>query len=231
VSENVYNQTLFRGGLRRFIHMGRFLWVARRMAELDANVESVVELGCYDGRVLEHVRSPLHRYVGYDANWGGGLDLARTKWSKNPRYEFRSAQSAADIDRAERFDVGVCMETLEHVADELVDDYIDALATVVRRRLYVTVPNEKYFPFAVKYLYHAFVGGGEPYAPAEVVNAALGRLSRVARDGHKGFDYDDLIRRLERRFIIDRVEGQPVPELPPWVSTGVSIIAHPRARS
>lgn len=229
--KDTYNERLFQGGLRRFIHLGRFLWLARRVAELDPDIETLVELGCYDGRVLEHVRPTLRHYVGYDANWEGGLDIAKTKWAEHPEYEFRHAESAAAFDLSQRFDVGVCMETLEHVADELVDDYIDALATVVRRRLYVTVPNEKYFPFVVKYFYHAFVGGGEHYAPAEVVDAALGRLSRVARDGHKGFDYDDLIRRLERRFIIDRVEGQPVPELPPWVSTGVSIIAHPRARS
>ena len=94
---------------------------------------------------------------------------------------------------SERFDVGVCMETLEHVADLMVDGYIDALATVVRRRLDVTIPNEKRLPFLVKYVYHVFKGGGERYTPGEVVNAALGRMNRVARDGHKGFDYQEMI--------------------------------------
>lgn len=224
-----YNERLFRGGLRRYVHMGRFLWLERRMARLDPDAATFVELGCYDGRTLEHLPRVPDRYVGYDANWEGGLDIARTKWVGHPEREFRHAECAADIDATERFHVGICMETLEHIADDLVDDYVDALADIVERRLYVTLPNEQRFPFVVKYIYHALVGGGEPYAPREAINAALGRLHRVKRKDHKGFDYRDMIRRIERRFIIDSVEGQPIPELPAWVSMGVSIIAHPRA--
>ena len=199
------------------------------MARLDPDAGTFVELGCYDGRTLEHVPRVPDRYVGYDANWEGGLDIARKKWAGHPEREFRHAESAADIDATERFHVGICMETLEHIEDELVDDYIDALAEVVERRLYVTLPNEQGLPFVVKYTYHAFVGGGEPYAPREAINAALGRLDRVTRKDHKGFDYRDMIRRIERRFVIDSVEGQPIPELPAWVSMGVAIVAHPRA--
>lgn len=223
-----YNERLFRGGLRRFLHMGRFVWLERRLARFDPDVRTVVELGCYDGRVLEHLPRAPERYVGYDANWEGGLDLARAKWGDHHEREFRHAESAADIDLTERFDVGVCMETLEHLPEALVDDYIDALAAIVRQRLYVTLPNEMGIPFIAKHAYHALSGGGEPYTPLEVINAALGRLDRVKRHDHKGFDYRDMIRRIERRFVIDSIEGQPVPELPACVSMGVSIIARPR---
>jgi hypothetical protein len=72
------------------------------------------------------------------------------------------------------------------------------------------------------------VGGGQTYTPAEVVNATLGRLDRVARDDHKGFDYEALIRRLERRFVIEKVECQPIPKLPTWIGNGISVIARPR---
>ncbi len=225
---DTYNDRLFRGGVRRFLHMGRFVWLAQRVARLDPEAETVVELGCYDGRILDHLRRKPRRYVGYDANWEGGLDLARAKWSGHPEREFRFAESPADIDLRERFDIGVCMETLEHIPDPMVDGYIDALATLVRSRLYVTIPNEKHLPFLAKYVYHAFAGGGHPYTPAEVVNAALGRLTRVARDNHKGFDYEAMVRRLERRFVIESVEGDRRLSLPASVSMGVSIIARPR---
>jgi 2-polyprenyl-3-methyl-5-hydroxy-6-metoxy-1,4-benzoquinol methylase len=228
VFKDSYNERLFAGGIRRFVHMGRFLWLAEKVAQRDPEAQSVVELGCYDGRILEHLPTRPTRYVGYDANWENGLDLARQKWSEHPEWEFRFADRPEQVERTERFDIGVCMETLEHVPDDLVDGYIEALSTIVRRRLYVTVPNEKHLAFVAKYLYHAVKGGAEPYAPWEVVNAALGRMDRVARHDHKGFDYEALIRRLERRFVIESVEGQPVPQLPAWISTGVSIVARPR---
>jgi hypothetical protein len=211
--------------------MGRFRWLASRVEQLDPGAETLVELGCCDGRVLEHLPKRPRHYVGYDANWGGGLDLARTSWSAHPEYQFRFANHPRDIDLGERFDIGVCMETLEHVPDEVVDGYIDALATIARHRLYVTVPNEKHFPFLAKHLYHSFAGGGTPYTLAETLNATVGRLKHVARNEHKGFDYEELIARLERRFVVDRVESQPIPMLPAWVSPGVSIIARPRETS
>lgn len=223
-----YNERLFRGRVRRFVHMGRFLWLAKRVAALDPTADSVIELGCYDGRALEHLPRPPGLYVGYDANWERGLDLAKTKWGTSPQRQFRFAERPSDIDLTESFDIGVCMETLEHIPDEFVDGYLDALATVVRRRLYVTLPNEKHAPFLAKHVYHAFVGGGAPYTPSEVLNAALGRMDRVARNDHKGFDYEDMIARIGKRFTVERVESQPIPRLPTWTSPGVAFTARAR---
>lgn len=231
MQKDSYNDRIFNKGLRRFVHLGRFRWLGERVARWDPGATSVVELGCYDGRALEHLPKPPQRYVGYDANWEKGLDLAKARWAGHSAYEFRHAESQADINLNERFDIGICMETLEHVPDELVDGYIDAFAAIVRRRLYVTVPNEKHLPFVAKRFYHLFVRGGEPYAASELVAAVLGRMDRIKRDGHKGFDYENLIRRIERRFVVESVEGQPLAELPPWVSMGVSIVARPRSSS
>ena len=227
--KDTYNERLFQRRFRRFLHIGRFQWLARRVASHDPAAETIVELGCYDGRVLEHLDHKPKRYVGYDANWERGLDLARARWSGHPEYEFRMVVAASDVNLEERFDIGVCMETLEHLPPEAVDGYIDALAAIVQRRLYVTIPNEKYAVFLAKYAYHVFVPGGQPHSVTDFVNALLGRTDRIEWDGHKGFDYAAMIRRLERRFIIESVEGQPIPELPAWMSMGVAIRAIPRS--
>jgi SAM-dependent methyltransferase len=224
-----YNERIFNRGLRRYVHLGRFNWLGERVARRDPDATSVVELGCYDGRALEHLPKPPLRYVGYDANWEKGLDLGKARWAGHPEFEFRHAEAPADMDLGERFDIGICMETLEHLEDDVVDGYIDALATIIRRRLYVTIPNEKRLPFVAKRLYHLFAGGDQPHTPSELVSAVLGRMDRIQRNGHKGFDYENMIRRIERRFVVESVEGQPIAELPLWVSMGVSIVARPRA--
>ena len=48
------------------------------------------------------------------------------------------------------------------------------------------------------------------YTAAEVFNATIGRVDRVERDGHKGFDYAWLAERIARRFTIIRYEGFPL---------------------
>src|SRR5260221_13045060 len=118
--KDTYNERLFQRRFRRFLHIGRFQWLARRVASHDPAAETIVELGCYDGRVLEHLDHKPKRYVGYDANWERGLDLARARWSGHPEYEFRMVVAASDVNLEERFDIGVCMETLEHLPPEAV---------------------------------------------------------------------------------------------------------------
>ena len=72
-----YNSRLFNTGrIRRFYHMARFDFVADLIKRRKINVEQFLELGCFDGRLLQHIPQPDH-YVGIDANVEGGLDLAK----------------------------------------------------------------------------------------------------------------------------------------------------------
>jgi 2-polyprenyl-3-methyl-5-hydroxy-6-metoxy-1,4-benzoquinol methylase len=226
-----YNERLFSGGLRRHLHMARFYWLARKVALHAKSSESVLELGCFDGKAIEFLPTAPTRYVGFDANWEGGLDLARERWRQKHQYAFRFACSSEQMDLAadERFDVAIAMETLEHVPPTLVDGYLAKIAEHLDGKLFVTIPNEKGLVFLSKYAAKRVFGmSPEMYSVAEILNATLGRMSRVVRREHKGFDYVAMIKQIEIHFRVLEVSGIPFGEfLPSGLCFGVGIVAQP----
>ena len=65
-----YNERLFDGGdLRGFLHSARFRWFASRLRRLGLEPDSVCELGCFDGKLINSLPRAPQRYVGLDANW------------------------------------------------------------------------------------------------------------------------------------------------------------------
>lgn len=223
-----YNERLFDAGLRGWLHGGRFQWLREVARGVDTG--SVFELGCFDAKTLDHLPRAPERYVGADANWEGGLDVARKRW---PRYEFIECDSPESLSQVDgEFSCSICMDTFEHVPVELIDGYVDQLARLTRGYLLVTAPVEKGPVFLGKHLAKrvfrslaendAEVGR---YTASEVFFASLGQCQRVVRGEHKGFDYAWLAQRLRRRFEIVRYAGYPFARLPRVVNFGVGIVA------
>lgn len=224
-----YNERLFSGGLRGMLHTARFRWLRRTLDELACRPRSVVELGCFDGKALRYLPARPERYVGLDANWEGGLDLARGEWRHAPNVAFRECHAPEDLPAGESFDVAICMETLEHVPPDALPEYVERLAALAGEYLLVTVPVEKGLVFAAKHLAHRLMGQAEPYTLGEFVNATLGRTSRVRRREHKGFDYETVVELVARHADIVEVAPIPFRRLPRALGFGVAIVA--RARS
>jgi len=220
---------IFAGGLRARLHYARFHWLRSRLVNLAPGARDIVELGCSDAKTLDFFARPPARFVGYDANWGGGLDRARERWGSHAEYEFRECTGADHIQLGESFDVAITMETLEHICPETLDQYLARLRRITREYLFVTVPNEKGIVFAAKYLVKAVCGWSpEPYTLREFVAASLGKTSWVQRGEHKGFDYDALCRTLGLDFEVLSVESIPFGSLPLSFSFTVGIVARPR---
>ncbi|MEZ2354105.1 class I SAM-dependent methyltransferase, partial [Caballeronia sp. RCC_10] len=140
-----YNERLFSGGVRGRFHLARFHWVSRELVRRRFAINSVLELGCFDGKLIEFLPAAPKKYVGYDANWEGGLDIAAKKWGGHANFTFYEATQPDQMTLAEdeRSDVAVSMETLEHVPPHLVDGYLRKIAHHLDGYLFVTVPNEK----------------------------------------------------------------------------------------
>jgi len=227
-----YNERLFFGNrIRAFVHLARFRWFQRQMKLRGIKPRCVLELGCFDGKLIRFLPQPPRRYVGFDANWEGGLDRARTEFAELPQYEFRNASSPADIQLSvdELFDVAVSMETLEHLPPEDLSAYLEKLARHTEGWMFVTVPNEKGVVFLTKWIIkRLFLRDGEEYTAREVLCATLGRTNKIARNGHKGFDYDALIYQMRSHFDVLRVEGIPFSWMPVCLSFSVGIVAVPR---
>jgi len=227
-----YNERLFRAGsLRVLYHQQRFQWVRDVLRRLNLNPASVVELGCFDGRLLDNLPSLPSTYVGLDAGWEGGLNLAQSTRATNS-IRFLCSTDPVDLSRFPEgsFSLGVAIETMEHISPQLIDDYIAQLSRIVDGHLLVSVPNEKGVPLLLRQSVKSLMswneeGSSDKYTAREFLDGVLGRMDRIARHEHKGFDYDALVRQIAKRFEIASVEGIPSRALPPSLSFSVGIVA------
>jgi len=226
-----YNERLFAGGVRSLFHYARFNWLKSKIESLDCAASTVLELGCFDGKLIDFLPDKPLRYVGFDANWEGGLDLAVARFGQYPQFVFHKACVPDDmcLIAGDRFDIAIAMETLEHLPPELVDGYLQKICQHCDGYFFVTVPNEKGLVFLTKYLAKKILTqDSERYSFGEVVNATLCRLSRVSRREHKGFDYSRLVVQIERYFDVIEISGHPFRYLPNSLCFGIGIVAKAR---
>jgi 2-polyprenyl-3-methyl-5-hydroxy-6-metoxy-1,4-benzoquinol methylase len=224
-----YSEELFGKGIYARHHLGRFEWLRRKFEALADKPEiSVLEVGCHDGRALSYIPRGVRRYAGFDAGWGGGLERGRQRFATEPDYSFTESTNPRDVESLrEEFDFIICMETLEHLDTAVVERYIQAFAAKLRGCLLITVPNEKGLPFLVKATGARVLGVERyyPYTAAEFFWAVLGRLQRVRRIEHKGFDYARLVSLIRAHFKHVSVEGISPLRLPPSLSLTIGIVA------
>lgn len=229
VFDKGYNERLFNGrGLRSYYHHARFNWAKQQVAKLGLRDARMIELGCFDGRLFDEVKDRVSDYVGLDANWENGLDIARAKFAGRSDVTLIEATDPSAIERFPdgHFQVAAALETLEHVPPEMVEPYLDELARVTKGHLLVSVPNELGPVFAAKYAAKRLLYGDvQHYSWKELVAATLRRSDLVERDDHKGFDYRVLIGQIARRFKVKSVEGLPNMGLPAALSATVGILA------
>lgn len=216
MSDNDYNKRLFsKTTLRGKLHNARFTWLKEKIKKHSPNYETVLELGCFDGKVIHHLPQLPKLYEGWDANWEGGLDLAIDSWKDKDYTSFHQCESYEDFKPTQQvFDISLCMETLEHLPIYNYEKYIKTLAKHTNGFLFVTIPNEKKIPFVLKYLVKSTVLRKQKldqYTYGEIWNASIGRLDKVKRinTSHKGFDYEKMIQVLEKYFTITSLEGIP----------------------
>jgi 2-polyprenyl-3-methyl-5-hydroxy-6-metoxy-1,4-benzoquinol methylase len=228
MEKSSYNEN-FGGGLYGRHHVQRFRWLSKNIASIfpERSSISVLEVGCYDGKTLEFVPVDVHRYVGFDAGWGGGLDLARRRFATRGNYKFHQSVEPSDIANTPgHFDLIICMETFEHISPSKVGSYISAFAEKLEGFLLVTVPNEQGLPLLVKTVGAKLLGKSrDSYDASEFANAFLGRMEYVPRSDHKGFDYTALAKSLGGSFQHVKVEGVSPTKFPPQLSLTIGMIA------
>lgn len=222
-----YNERLFSSGFRRWLHFARFFWLRKKLSELnELFLQSVIELGCFDGKTIDFLPSKPNRYLGLDANWEDGLASARQKWKDQPNYEFSMCTKPDEMREGELFDIAIAMETLEHIPEQFLQPYLKKLEEVTKHYIFITVPNEKGIVFFFKYIAKRLFFGGshEHYSLHEFISALLGQMHEVKRNEHKGFDYATLVREVSQHFEIVEVSGIPFTMFPPILNFQVGIV-------
>lgn len=223
-----YNERLFSKGIRKRWHSARFHWLSKQLSrDFGAQLADMrlVELGCFDGKTLRFMQTRPRTYTGFDANWGGGLDLARTSWRDQPGIQFIQCDEPHQL--AGQYDVAVCLETIEHLPLASLDGFIGRLAAAAPV-LYATVPVEFGPLFAFKHTYKLLTRNRpDHYRLVEFLNCVIGRTSRVQRVefGHKGFDYRDLITLMRRHYETVTATNIVSPLLPLALAPSVGLLA------
>ncbi|HEX6915484.1 MAG TPA: class I SAM-dependent methyltransferase [Chitinophagaceae bacterium] len=227
-----YNERLFSKGWRRYLHEARYHWLNRKIRQYLPGKPSVLELGCFDAKTIDYLPAGFSRYTGYDANWEGGLELGKQRWKDRPDVMLIESQNLSGFNPAnEKYDCSIALETVEHIAIAELDGYLRKLADSTRHYCFISVPYEQGVPLLLKYLYKSVLRKvDEPYRPAELVAAIRGDLQQVQRveHGHKGFDYRDLLRKMEPHFAIVEITPLPFRRLPQQLNFSVGIVARPR---
>ncbi|MGH7923663.1 MAG: class I SAM-dependent methyltransferase [Candidatus Binatus sp.] len=212
---DTYNDRLFHGNrARRFLHERRFWWLVDRLRRLNIRRASVIEIGCYDAKTISYLERggiAINRYVGYEAE-PDVAGRARVQWAARPEISIVGSTSPADIDLSATFDFGICMETLEHLPDELVDGYLEVLARVVRGPVFFTFPVERGAMLVAKQLgYRIFGMYGDRLSWRDLVAGALSRTDRIPRHEHRGFDDRRMVERIAHYFNVEESAGLFVP--------------------
>ena len=133
INEARYNERLFTKGIRGKLHLARFDWLSRSILRLKCEYQTVLELGCYDGKVIEYLPRRPMRYLGLDANWEGGLNIAKNKWANQNNYRFSQCTTPEEMAVGEeQYDISICMETLEHISPQMVAPYLEELAKATK---------------------------------------------------------------------------------------------------
>jgi hypothetical protein len=227
-----YNERLFKKGIRKYFHEARFYWLKKVLGQLKINSGEVIELGCHDGKLIRYLPFTPSIYTGYDANWENGIDLAKEEWKHHLEFHFHVCSDPAQFNPGlKKYELGVCMETMEHLPAADLAAYISKLRQSVSQYLFITVPNEKGPVFLLKYVMkRLFLKVDEPYTWRELLAASVGKTEKVERNeyGHKGFDYEKLLPFIAADFTIVSISPIPFSFLPAWMNFSVGIIAQPK---
>ncbi len=226
-NERLLNKNTFRGRL----HLGRYFWLQQKTDLLKLTNNSVLELGCYDGKAIYYLNNPA-KFEGYDANWENGLELARNAWKGHPEFTFFECTQPGHFNpQGKTFDISICQEVLEHLRSDDLINYIKILAASTKQYCFVTIPNESGLFFLAKFIWKKMTQGeDETYSFKEVLYTTFGKIHKVERSdhGHKGFDYKELIQILSVYFDIEDTEGIPYKKLPLSMNFSIGLVLRPK---
>ncbi len=228
-----YNERLFTRGFRAQIHLARFAWLRKMVATNSGDVPlRVLELGCFDGRSIDWLPVKPSLYDGFDANWEGGLDIGQARFTGEKNIRFHPCSSPEEmITDAGGYDIGLSLETMEHVPQDMVEEYLAIFARTIKTIAFFSVPNEIGLPFAGKFLAKKIFyrdSKDEAYSMSEFWHEVLGQTQKVHRNEHKGFDYRQFLYQVEKKFVVQKIMGIPIDWLPPELSFTVGIAATPK---
>jgi len=138
ISPGYYDLVYQRGrGVQWFWHHHRFGVVTEGLPDSPGDV---IDLGCGPGTFLGNLQKPFERALGIDLA-APQIAYARSRY-RRPGLEFRAGDVTL-LDPAERFDVAVSIEVVEHLRPEDTRRFLSAIHDLLKPggTLILTTPN------------------------------------------------------------------------------------------
>jgi len=230
MNQKSYNLRLF-SGWRAFHHYRRYYWIRNKLNNFDLKDLTIIELGCYDGKVLNLLESTPKEYLGLDADWEDGLNIAKETYNNKEFASFKFCNKPEHIPEDKKWDLGISMQTFEHIPKHLIEDYFLKFNKIIKKKFYITIPVERGFPFLIASLSRIRNHVISRYTAKELLWSLFGKLDKIERtEGHKGFDDRVFIKQLSKYFHILEIEGI-FPKLPVLsLNLNIGIVAIPRKK-
>lgn len=227
-----YNERLFSGGLRKWVHEARFRWLKEELLKQGVKDAAIVEIGCFDCRALKYIEPDFGSYRGFDADWEGGLSSISSKISDS-RVTLSKCTSPEDF-KPNACDVVISLETLEHIAPNQLPFFYKEIEKNLTKNgvILISVPNETGPLFAVKQIYKLlFLEDAEGYSFKEGVYQSLGMVENVKRKEHKGFSWRKFKKELSQYFDVQSTKGLQLSYLPAFLNPSIGIVARKKSNA
>lgn len=223
VKRKPYSERLFKGW-QSLYHNRRFYWIQKKLKNYD--YESLIEIGCFNARLLNYIKPK--KYYGFDAGYEkeDGVDIALKKYKNHKNIEIKVGDKTSQITN-KKFDVLVSLETFEHIEPNLVEPFLEKLSKQINKVAFFSVPVERGLPFLIATFVRIINRKPKKYTISEFFNSIIGRMDKVDRKGHKGFDERIFIKQVNKYFNVKKVESMFGPK---WLglNLGIGIIAVPK---
>ena len=235
--------------LVRWSHRGRFRTARGLVAPFAGR--RLLDYGCGDGTFLALVSDLFPDAVGVDAAPDQIADCIR-RFGAASRVSFATTDRLSDPSEANRYDIVVCMEVLEHCPDDIQETVLDRISDVTASggTVVFSVPIEIGPTLVAKQGARALLALGgltdyasrERYRPHELMRMLFaGERTTIPREefssggegsmrftGHKGFSWRRLRRAILRRFDVARTLFSPLPALGALLNSQVWFVCRKR---
>ena len=234
-------QLFSKSGIIRWSHRARFENAVAKSADFSGL--KVLDYGCGDATYFAMLLSSGHApaaMVGAEID-SNLVELGRKRFASHPEISFVLQSDLKGPAHQGAYDAVVCMEVFEHLVDP--DHFLELLHGFLKPggRLLLSVPVEIGLPVLVKQTVRKVAGWRKigdyastlPYTWAELFRSVFaGPEQHIVRPRHptgggfevhchKGFNWRNLQRRIEKRFHLRSVSGSPVSWLPSLLASQV----------
>ncbi|TSC70635.1 MAG: type 12 methyltransferase [Parcubacteria group bacterium Gr01-1014_46] len=124
--------------------LGYFGYISRVMSYIDStsSLKKVADVGCGDGKLILELSKiyPATNFYGYDLSTRG-INFAKAYSYGSSNVEFYAEDFSNS--RINTFDVITCIETMEHIPDEIIPGFVSMLREKISSngKLIITVPS------------------------------------------------------------------------------------------